>query len=162
MNTGGSLVQTAQVGRQFKERQQNTARRLQSPVIGEQFVIVGIQGPCCGEHDGRVQITDDAADGACGINTRLGATRAGLQCQQHVRHLHRQTGNTVESRLRPLVQCSNSFSFYTGQVSLTSNVQPRTQLLQNLLLIRGNLNSCAFSALILLVGRQEEHPACKN
>ena len=63
-------------------------------MIAKQFIIVGVQRPGRRKHDGGIKITDDAADSACGINTRLCAPRAGLQRQQHVRHLDKQTSVT--------------------------------------------------------------------
>jgi len=44
------------------------------PVIREQFFIVSVERAGCGKHDGSIEVTNDSAHSAGGIDTSLGAT----------------------------------------------------------------------------------------
>jgi len=55
---------------------------------------------------------------------------------------------------------TSSFDLFTGQMLFLMPNQQHQSTEGNLLSL--SLHICAFSALTLLAGRQEEHPACKN
>lgn len=58
-------------------------------MVGEGLVVLAVERAGRGEHDGGIQVGDDARDGAGRRDAGLGAAVTRLQGGQHVRHLRR-------------------------------------------------------------------------
>jgi len=67
-------------------------------VVGEGLVVLGVERAGGGEHDGGVQVGDDAGHRAACCDAGLRALVGGLQGREHQRHLRTHT-HTRTSRL---------------------------------------------------------------
>lgn len=65
-------------------------------MVCEGLFIFGVKRACSGEHDGGVQVSDDARDRAGSCDTGLGAFVTCLEGGQHHGHLKERTPDYLE------------------------------------------------------------------